>query len=279
MPRMIILKIALHQIFGVSEIEIKSWLQLSDLLALVHLSQLEVRYYQLVFLWSSRAVSKCAKKRLPAERVARRLIIGCATTALNITVTIFISRHLQSGLVVSRPWCTYGTGRFSTTNERVCVENRLVPVAKSAIPGLEAPETQVAGELHWWWRACCIIFCPRLLQDGAKNVAKPIPGLEVRNILRLQTENGPFSSYFKHIVYHIWQFNAFQYPKIFSSVSWYHILNAFKRLIWYCPFSGSKRWASCSGHSQISYYGRPRLLRQRSEQPGGGRSRISGWGR
>lgn len=194
----------------------KNWLHLGDLLALF--TYRSWMHYRVVFFWSSLGVHMCQKAATSWERVTRRLIIECATTALNITVPIFISRHLQLGLV-SQPWCTHGTGRFSSTNERVCVENRLVPSAKSAIPGLEGPAPQVAGEIIWRWRACCIIVCPRLLQDGAKNVAKPIPGLEVRNILRLQAENGPFRSYFKHIIYHIWQFNAYPYPKIFSSVS------------------------------------------------------------
>lgn len=42
--------IAPHQIIGVSEIEIKSQLQLWDLLAIVHLSQLEALLSRCVFL-------------------------------------------------------------------------------------------------------------------------------------------------------------------------------------------------------------------------------------
>ncbi|CAB3369445.1 Hypothetical predicted protein [Cloeon dipterum] len=57
-----------------------------------------------------------------------------------------------------------------------------------------------------------------VLQDNFKNASRPIPGLEVRNILRLQSDHGLVKSYFKHIFYHIWTFNTFPYPKIFSSV-------------------------------------------------------------
>ncbi|XP_059468848.1 glycerol-3-phosphate acyltransferase 1, mitochondrial [Neocloeon triangulifer] len=63
---------------------------------------------------------------------------------------------------------------------------------------------------------CCSHCTPTSRENGKSRPV--VPGLEVRNILRLQTEHGFVTSYFKHIIYHVWEFHAFPYPKIFSSV-------------------------------------------------------------